>query len=74
MNPQRPPIGPEIPVEDLVRLVPRAPAILRRWGLVCIQCGEPVWGTLADLAADKGLGGELPAILAELAAATDTAR
>lgn len=63
------PLDPDIAVEDLVRLVPRAPAILRRWNLVCIQCGEPVWGTLAELAADKGVTGELPAILTELESA-----
>ena len=65
-------IGPEIPVEDLVRLIPRAPAILRRWNLVCIQCGEPVWGTLGEMVADNGLTEELPSILAELEAARTT--
>lgn len=64
-----PPLVADIPIEDLVRLVPRAPAILRRWNLVCIQCGEPVWGTLADLVAEKGVNGDLPAILEELEAA-----
>jgi len=72
MTSESPPLDSDIAVEDLVRLVPRAPAILRRWNLVCIQCGEPVWGTLAELAADKGISDELPAILAELESARET--
>ncbi|MGE5236942.1 MAG: DUF1858 domain-containing protein [Acidobacteriota bacterium] len=48
-------IDPEVSVEELIRLEPRAPALLRRFGIVCLQCGEPVWGTLRELAADKGI-------------------
>ncbi len=58
-------ISPDIPVEELVRLMPRAPALLREFGIVCIQCGEPVWGTLRQAAADKGIA-DLTAILARL--------
>ncbi|MEW6337902.1 MAG: hypothetical protein ACOY3Y_06560 [Acidobacteriota bacterium] len=47
--------APEITIEDLVRLEPRAAAVLRRFGIICLQCGEPAWGTLRDLAADKGI-------------------
>jgi iron-sulfur cluster repair protein YtfE (RIC family) len=49
------PIDPDIAIEDLVRQRPEASAILRRFGIVCIQCGEPVWGTLRQAAAEKGI-------------------
>jgi hypothetical protein len=58
-------IDPDISVEELVRLEPRAPALLRRFGIVCIQCGEPVWGSLRELAADKGIS-DLGPIMAAL--------
>jgi hypothetical protein len=55
-------------VEELVRLLPRAPALLREFGIVCIQCGEPVWGTLRQAAADKGIT-DLAPVLARLSEA-----
>ena len=58
-------IDPDISVEDLVRQIPEASAILRRFGIVCIQCGEPVWGTLRQAAAEKGIH-DLSEILAAL--------
>ena len=58
------PISGDMAVEDLVRAVPRAPAVLREWGLICIQCGEPVWGTLAELAAARGISDLAPIIAA----------
>ena len=61
-------ITPDVSIEELVARVPRAAALLRRWGLVCVQCGEPVWGTLRDVAAAKGIT-DLAEILAELRAA-----
>ncbi len=59
-------IDPDVPIEELVRILPEAPAILRRFGIVCIQCGEPVWGTLREVAAAKGILdlGEVMAALA----------
>jgi len=48
-----------------VRGRPDAVAILRRFGIVCIQCGEPVWGTLREAAAEKGIR-DLSEILAAL--------
>ncbi len=56
---------PDIPVEELVEILPQAPAILRRFGVVCIQCGEPVWGTLREVAAARGID-DLAEILAAL--------
>jgi iron-sulfur cluster repair protein YtfE (RIC family) len=53
-------------IEELVRRFPRASALLRRHGIVCIQCGEPVWGTLGEVAAEKGIV-DLEPLIAELA-------
>ena len=43
------PLQPDDLVEDVVRDYPKASAFLRQWGIVCIQCGEPVWGTLQEI-------------------------
>lgn len=58
-------LDPDIPIEELVQILPQAPAILRRFGIVCIQCGEPVWGTLREVAAAKGIH-DLGEVLAAL--------
>ena len=42
-------------IEDLVREHPVAVRILREFDIVCIRCGEPYWGTLAELAASKAI-------------------
>jgi methionine synthase II (cobalamin-independent) len=42
-------------VEDIVRECPEMIGPLARFGLVCISCGEPVWGTLGELAERKGI-------------------
>ncbi len=59
------PINADIAIEDLVRRLPEAAAILRRFGIVCVQCGEPVWGTLRQVAAEKGIR-DLTQLLAAL--------
>jgi methionine synthase II (cobalamin-independent) len=46
-------ITKDILVEDLVEELPKAVLFLREKGLVCILCGEPVWGTLNELAKSK---------------------
>lgn len=43
-------------VEDIVREYPEMVGSLARFGLVCISCGEPVWGTLGELAERKRIG------------------
>ncbi len=40
-------------IEDVVREYPSASAFLRQWGIICIQCGEPVWGTLQEVIEEK---------------------
>ncbi len=56
------------PVEDLVEAFPKAVRILAEHNIVCIRCGEPYWGTLGELAADKGIS-DLEPVLADLRAA-----
>ncbi|NHB67692.1 DUF1858 domain-containing protein [Perlabentimonas gracilis] len=46
-------ITKDILVEDLVEELPDSVIFLRERGLVCILCGEPVWGTLNELAKSK---------------------
>jgi iron-sulfur cluster repair protein YtfE (RIC family) len=62
------PIDPDITIEELVRQRPEASSVLRRFGIVCVQCGEPVWGTLREAAAEKGIH-DLTEVLAALATA-----
>jgi hypothetical protein len=35
-------------IEDLVADFPAVIPILVRYGVVCLECGEPVWGTLGE--------------------------
>jgi len=48
------PLGPEDWLEDVVRDFPKAPTFLRRQGIVCIKCGEPLWGSLKEIIESKG--------------------
>ena len=48
-------ITEDIQIEDLVNLCPHSVALLRKFGIRCIQCGEPLWGTLATAAQEKGI-------------------
>jgi iron-sulfur cluster repair protein YtfE (RIC family) len=59
-------------IEDLVREHPVAVRILREFDIVCIRCGEPYWGTLAELAASKGVT-DLDPILTKLNSAIGSA-
>jgi hypothetical protein len=49
------PVGPDDLVEEAIREFPALVGLLREYGVVCIRCGEPVWGTLAELIQSKGL-------------------
>lgn len=42
------------PVEDLIASHPALVGFLVHKGLPCLVCGEPFWGTLAELARGKG--------------------
>ena len=48
------PITKDIQIEDLVEQLPQAVAYLLNEGIVCILCGEPIWGTLEEAAKSKG--------------------
>ncbi len=48
-------ISPSTPIEDLVEAFPKAVRILADYNIICIRCGEPYWGTLGELASDKGI-------------------
>ena len=57
-------ISPEDYIEDLLERYPGINAFLRERGVVCIQCGEPVWGTLREQVEAKGL--DLDALVKDL--------
>ncbi len=42
-------------VEELIERHPRAVSFLMDRGIVCMKCGEPVWATLGELIAGKGM-------------------
>ena len=42
-------IDGNIYIEDLVNDYPEVVSPLAELGIVCIACGEPVWGTLNEL-------------------------
>jgi len=57
-------IDPDMTVEELVEKYPSSVGYLMEKGIVCIICGEPVWGTVGELISDKGL--DVKATIGEL--------
>jgi len=55
------------PVERIVEVYPQAAGFLADHGVVCIVCGEPFWGALGELMANKGIA-DPDGLLAELRA------
>lgn len=49
------PITKDIQIEDLIVRLPQSVSYLREKGIICVVCGEPVWGSLNDLATQKEL-------------------
>lgn len=47
-------INKNISIEELTDRYPFSVSFLREKGIVCIVCGEPVWGTLEEVAKSKG--------------------
>ncbi|MFO7890600.1 MAG: DUF1858 domain-containing protein [bacterium] len=47
-------IDKKIWIEDLLKNFPQAQQFLSKKGIVCIMCGEPVWGTLEEQMEEKG--------------------
>ncbi|MFC1850927.1 DUF1858 domain-containing protein [candidate division CSSED10-310 bacterium] len=48
-------IEKNIPIEDLVQQYPWSVRFLAEKKIVCIQCGEPVWGSLEEAAHRAGI-------------------
>ena len=42
-------------IEEIVERYPFLVKPLRERGIVCIRCGEPIWGTLEQVAVEKGI-------------------
>jgi hypothetical protein len=53
-----PPVTSDTSIEDLIQSVPDSVGYLREKGIRCIRCGEPIWGSLAEAAKQKGFGDE----------------
>ena len=47
-------ISKEIFIEELVEKIPASVEYLMNKGIVCLKCGEPIWGTLESVATAKG--------------------
>ncbi len=63
-------LTPSITIEELLERIPAAARILSRFRIVCIACGEPVWGTLEENARQAGVT-DLEPVLDALAAGLD---
>lgn len=46
------------PVDELLEQYSRASSWLAQRGIVCTECGEPFWGSLAELCESKGIEAE----------------
>ncbi len=42
-------------IEDIVNDYPELIGSLKDYGIACIMCGEPVWGTLEEIAKLKNI-------------------
>ena len=51
-------ISPDMEVEEVVRRFPEAVKTLTRLRVICIQCGTPVWGSIAEAVRAAGLDPE----------------
>ncbi|MCD6205144.1 MAG: DUF1858 domain-containing protein [Candidatus Marinimicrobia bacterium] len=48
-------ISKDSDIEDIVSDYPQLIRPLKEHGIACIVCGEPVWGTLDDIAKSKNI-------------------
>jgi bacterioferritin-associated ferredoxin len=51
-------IQPDDLVEEVVEQHPESISYLQQKGLKCIQCGEPVWGTMKEMIEEKNMNAE----------------
>lgn len=42
-------------IEEIAEKYPSLIKPLRERGIVCIRCGEPIWGTLEQVAVERGI-------------------
>lgn len=42
-------------IEDLIEAFPGAIPLLSKYGIRCLICGEPSWGTIEEAANEKGI-------------------
>jgi len=40
-------------IEEIVERYPQLIRPLKEYGIACIRCGEPVWGTLEQITSEK---------------------
>jgi len=60
-------ITKEMWVEEILEKYPTAQEFLSKKNIVCVMCGEPVWGSLKELMQDKDFSDEeIDTILKEL--------
>ena len=55
METNHPRINKSTLIEEIVEKYPQLIHPLRESGIVCIRCGEPIWGTLEEVATEKGI-------------------
>ena len=61
------PITADTPVDLLVSTYPHAVGLLIAHGLPCVVCGEPYWGSLSELAQNKGWkSGQIEQLISQL--------
>jgi hypothetical protein len=57
----------ETPIEELINVFPLAIPLLSKYGIRCLLCGEPTWGTIGSAAKEKFIDdARLDEILVEL--------
>ncbi len=60
-------IKKEMWVEEILEKYPTAQEFLSKKNIVCVMCGEPVWGSLEELMQDKDFtDDEINTIIKEL--------
>lgn len=60
-------INSETPIEELIEAFPLAVSLLSQYGIRCLICGEPSWGTIGSAAKEKYIDPEkLNLILVDL--------
>jgi len=48
-------IRPETTIEEIVQEHPELIKLLMEYGIKCVSCGEPLWGSIEENAREKGI-------------------